>query len=95
MQHLKPFAYVLVCSLPDSVLVSRHDLSTSPSLSLSLSSSLVYDLVSEVFGVSKGNVSVNVNVNVNVNANANTNTNVNANGSPHQVPASTLMARHN
>lgn len=61
----------------------------------SLSSSLVYDLVSEVFGVSKGNVSVNVSVNVNVNANANTNTNVNANGSPHQVPASTLMARHN
>lgn len=92
MQHLKPFAYVLVCSLPDSVLVSRHDPLHLP---ISLSSSLVYDLVSEVFGVSKGNVSVNVNVNVNVNANANTNTNVNANGSPHQVAASTLMARHN
>lgn len=74
-----------------------HDMipSSSPPPHLSLSSSLVYDLVSEVFGVSKGNVSVNVNVNVNVNANANTNTNVNANGSPHQVPASTLMARHN
>lgn len=67
--------------------------SSSPPPHLSLSSSLVYDLVSEVFGVSKGNVSVNVNVNVNTNAN--TNTNVNANGSPHQVPASTLMARHN
>lgn len=80
MQHLKPFAYVLVW------------------LSLShLPPSLSGGLVSEVFGVSKGNASVNVNVNVNanVNTNANAKTNVNANGSLHQVPASTLMARHN